>query len=84
MVRSIKELNRQLDAVQTPTSHTLTWEPSHVTHIERCLGDLSRCLLSGGADDRLCLCQLGGLSAVLRLFLLTMMEGSGKKRPSDK
>ncbi len=84
MVRSIKELNRQLDAVHAPTSHTLTWELSQITHIERCLGDLSRSLSSGGAEDRLCFCQLGGLSAVMRLFLLTMMDSSGKKRSSDK
>ena len=85
--RSIKELNRQLDAIHphaTPTPHTITWEGSQLTHIERCLGDLSRCLSGGGADDRLCFSQLGGLSVVMRLFVLSMMDGSGKKRPSDK
>lgn len=83
LARSIKELGRLLDTAHTPsTSHRPIWDPSQLSQLERCLGDLSRCLSSGGVDDQHCFCQLGGLSTVARLFLLTVMEGG--RRPSDK
>lgn len=72
MQKALRDLNRQIDSASNAQSSV--WETSELAQIDRALGEMTRTLNSGSAEDWLCFCQLGGIASVMRMLVVCMVE----------